>query len=138
MWILAISEVHASDLRQDASVESRCVALAVFAEARGESVLGQAAVAHTVLQRVAKTRSHPCDIVASNQYVIIQPKDPWLIDQRAWSRAVDISEAVISGDYDLASCHGATHFHNRREKPYWTRYLEFKCTVDAHDFYREN
>jgi spore germination cell wall hydrolase CwlJ-like protein len=139
-WVMALSyfgDADAADLRKDASAEARCVALTVFAESRSESYLGQAAVAGTAVERARRLGgANVCDVVqAAGQYVL--SRDPWLTDKNAWAKAVDVAESVISGDYDLSVCAGATHFHNVKETPYWSRKFPVACRVDSHIFYRE-
>lgn len=139
LWVLALSylsRADAQDLREQSSVETRCVALVVFSESRGESYLGQAAVAGTVVGRSQRLSVDTCAIVsASGQYVL--PRDPWLTDKNAWAKAVDVAESVMIGSYDLATCAGATHFHKVGEHPYWSKKFTFVCQVGGHLFYRE-
>jgi spore germination cell wall hydrolase CwlJ-like protein len=114
-----------------------CVALVVFGESRGESYLGQAAVAHTVWQRATEHGGDACNAAqAPSQYQFTLSADPWLIDNAAWERAVRIAEEVRSDDYDLAQCSGARYFHARHVSPSWANKREFACEVDNHVFYR--
>jgi spore germination cell wall hydrolase CwlJ-like protein len=97
-----------------------CVALAVFAESRGEGYDGQAAVAQVILNRLAlmPKGSDACDVVtAPGQFEGIErwsyPRRPWAIDAHAWQMAIDVTDAVVSGDYVVSppACAMATSFH---------------------------
>lgn len=114
-----------------------CIALAVFGEARGESYLGQAAVAQTVLNRASRAAQTPCDAVtdpAQYQAVERMRDDPWAVDAVAWQRALEVASVVASGDYDTGSCSTATEFHSG-EPPSWAVKHRLVCRIGAHRFY---
>ncbi len=125
-----------------------CIALAVFGEARGESVLGQAMVAQVVMNRLARHPERyddPCDVVNElHQFHAIRdwvfPRNPSAIDERAWIAAIEVTQAVTSGDYLIAppACAQATHFyHVDTPRPAWADGMAEVCTVDSHVFLRE-
>lgn len=128
-------------------VENRgltCVALAVFAEARGESWFGQALVAKAILNRQAQLPygADACDVVmAPGQFEGMEkwsyPRHPWTDDPVAWAHALDVANAVITGDYAIPSpCSGVIGFKVRSEPPRekWGDWV-LACTVEHHDFY---
>ena len=117
--------------------EVNCIALTVFIEARGESTLGQALVASSVVNRARSLGIDECSVVdASGQYTGTLSADPWLIDKASWERSLDISRIVRSDEYDLASCRGVTHFHADSVTPHWASKLNYACKVDGHTYYR--
>lgn len=121
----------------NAEPEINCIAIAVFAESRGESVLGQALVASTVVNRARNLAIDECAVIsASGQYHATLSADPWLIDEDAWRRSLDIASVVRDGEYDLASCRGVTHFHANHVTPHWSSTLNYACKVDGHTYYR--
>lgn len=127
-------------------VENRglvCTALAVYAEARGESWFGQALVAQVVVNRQAALGpgADACDVISQpGQFqwndTWAYPRTPWLEDRIAWDMALDVATAVTSGDYYVPPpCQVATHFRTRASTaPAWTD-LKLLCTVGGHDFY---
>ena len=117
--------------------EINCIALTVFIEARGESTLGQALVASSVVNRARSLGIDECSVVsASGQYHSTLSADPWMIDADSWSRSVEIARIVRSDEYDLASCRGVTHFHAHSVTPHWASKLNYACKVDGHTYYR--
>lgn len=118
-----------------------CVALAVFSEARGESYLGQAAVAQVVLNRALKAAQTPCEAVtevAQFQGIEQMTDDPWRVDAEAWKHALQVAEVVAMRDYDTGACARATAFHARSgDPPDWAAKLKLVCRVGAHQFYGE-
>ncbi len=120
-----------------ADPEVNCIALTVFIEARGESTLGQALVASSVVNRARSLGIDECSVVdASGQYTGTLSADPWLIDKMSWQRSLDVAQLVRSGEYDLASCRGVTHFHADSVNPHWASKLNYACKVDGHTYYR--
>lgn len=117
--------------------EVNCIALTVFIEARGESTLGQALVASSVVNRARSLGIDECSVVtAAGQYHSTLSADPWLIDADSWRRSLDIARIVRSDEYDLASCRGVTHFHANSVEPHWSSKLNYACKVDGHTYYR--
>lgn len=114
-----------------------CIAIAVFAESRGESALGQALVAATVVNRARSLSIDECSVIsASGQYHATLSADPWLIDAAAWRRSLDIAQIVRNDEYDMASCAGVTHFHHNDVNPHWSSTLNYACKVGDHTYYR--
>ncbi len=134
-----------SDHPQSAHEQDRaCIALAVFAEARSESWLGQALVAQVIKNRMGEDRT-ACDVInAPGQFAGIEswryPRAPWAIDERAWTMAQEVTDAVFLGDYMIAppACARATFFHHTAITPAWASSLQHVCTVGAHAFYAAN
>lgn len=114
-----------------------CVALAVYAEARGSSWDAQAMVAHVVLQRQAsRTGADPCDVVTERgQFLGLDawayPRTPWRDNPRAWAFALDVARAVMSNDYAVPPrCIGAQHFYARgAARPSWAPDGAVDCEV---------
>ena len=125
-------------------VENRglvCTALAVYAEARGESWFGQALVAQVVVNRelALGADSDACDVINQpGQFAGIEqwpyPRQPWREDRHAWDMALDVATAVITRDFYVPPpCQRATNFR-ARDTPGWSD-LTLICTVGGHDFY---
>jgi spore germination cell wall hydrolase CwlJ-like protein len=128
------------------SVQHRCLAEAVYFEARGEPVVGQLAVAQVVLNRV-KSRNFPktvCDVVYevrpdahTCQFSFACDGLPdTLGNEQAWRQAQAIALIAASGSWrDVTG--DATYFHARYVDPHWASVFPRTRSVGGHIFYRE-
>ena len=112
-----------------------CVALAVYGEARGEGWDGQAAVATVIVNRARAARVDLCTVVfAPGQFQAVEamplPRKPWRVDRIAWNTALDVADAVLSGEYQITppACARATSFH--RAAPH----DQSPCVIQNHAF----
>lgn len=122
--------------------EIRCLAEAVYYEARGEPRRGQEAVAEVVANRVA-SRAYPntfCGVVNQRGRSVCQFS--WVCDSRRaaprglqWDRAQDIATRVVDG-WEPGVVQGATHFHATRVSPSWSRVYRRVEQIGSHVFYR--
>lgn len=126
--------------------ELDCLTQAVYFEARGETVRGQAAVAQVVLNRV----KHPafpksvCAVVfqgaASHGCQFSFACDGSMRRTReagAWDRARKVAARAMSGVV-LADVGSATHFHTTGVSPGWGPRMLRVSQVGLHVFYRFN
>lgn len=130
----------------DAENERRCLAEAVYFEARGESGIGQAAVAQVVLNRVA-SGLYPatiCGVVHQNRERRNACQFSYACDGRplrirepdAWASAEQIADEALSGKAYLPDVGGATHYHADYARPRWARSLEKLDVIGRHVFYK--
>jgi spore germination cell wall hydrolase CwlJ-like protein len=128
------------------SKEQRCLAEAVYFEARGEPEEGQAAVAQVVLNRV-KSGLYPssiCGVVYQNRNRHLACQFTFACEGRAlrindadaWDRAKRIASSVLEGKTYLADVGGATHYHANYVRPYWARRLKKMDVIGRHIFYK--
>ncbi len=123
----------------------RCLALAVYFEARGESVEGKAAVAHVVVNR-AREAGFPdgvCQVVQQGGEQ--RPcQFGWYCDGRSdqpragrmWESSLDVAQEVLAGRLQDPT-DGALYFvRMRAKKPSWTRRLTQVAHIGGHVFYR--
>ncbi|MFG5121081.1 cell wall hydrolase [Methylorubrum sp. POS3] len=126
--------------------EQRCLAEAVYFEARSEPEEGQAAVAQVVLNRV-KSGLYPqsvCGVVYQNRHRFMgcqfsfacEGKSLRITDAGSWQTATRIASAVIEGRTYLSEVGGATHYHADYVKPGWSRRLKRKDMIGRHIFYQ--
>jgi spore germination cell wall hydrolase CwlJ-like protein len=126
--------------------EQNCLARAVYFEARGESLKGQAAVAQVVLNRV-RNPAYPdtaCAVVYQNstwlnrcQFSFACDGNPDIIDdQRAWRLARDIAMAVAAGKIFLVEIGSSTHYYANYVSPSWARSMRKSGQIGKHLFYR--
>jgi spore germination cell wall hydrolase CwlJ-like protein len=128
------------------SKEQRCLAEAVYFEARSESEGGQAAVAQVVLNRVKSGlyTSSICGVVYQNRHrykacqftFACEGKSLRIAESEAWSRAKRVASAVLEGKTYLEDVGGATHYHANYVRPYWARRLKKMDVIGRHIFYK--
>jgi hypothetical protein len=138
---------YAAPADQDKSTrENRCLAEAIYFEARGESGEGQAAVAQVVLNRVS-SGLYPatiCGVVYQNRWhynacqfsFACEGKPPRIDETDAWRQAVRIAAEVTNGKTYVSDIGGSTHFHANYVRPRWARRLEKMDVIGHHVFYK--
>ncbi len=130
---------------QDSGSEARCLAEAVYFEARSEPPEGQAAVAQVVLNRVKSGLYPPtiCGVVYQNRQhrnacqfsFACEGKSLRVSEPESWQAAVGIAHKVLDGDTWLAEVGGATHYHANYVRPRWSRALKKMDVIGHHIFY---
>ncbi|HZP20446.1 MAG TPA: cell wall hydrolase [Bauldia sp.] len=127
--------------------ETECLATAVYFEARGESPIGQLAVAEVILNRV-KTPGFPktiCGVVYENagarngcQFSFACDGTPDRIrDRLAWRRSMAIAQKAMSTPRDevLPDIGNATHYHATYASPVWAGRMKMVDVIGRHVFY---
>lgn len=127
-----------------APADLACLALNIYHEARGESVQGQAAVAHVTLNRRSDAR-YPdslCGVVAQRnpkacQFTwVCQAEDYSPHELGAFKRSLRIALEVVTGRRRDPT-NGATHFITTSMRmPGWARRLHQTATIGRHRFFR--
>lgn len=126
--------------------EQRCLAEAIYFEARSESEAGQAAVAQVVLNRV-NSGLYPnsvCGVVYQNRTwhnacqfsFACDGKSLRITEPEPWAVAVRIADAVTQGTTYNDQVGGATHYHANYVRPGWARQLQKMDVIGRHVFYR--
>jgi len=130
--------VAETDPATDLDQQTRCLATAVYYEARSESLAGQLAVAHVVLARARSGRfpSSPCGVVTQpGQFSFVRagrlPEAPKNAGQ--WRTARVIARIAEDGSWENPA-HGALFFHAARVSPDWNRPRVTR--IGGHVFYR--
>ena len=117
--------------------ELRCLAGAVYFESRGESLPGQLAVAHVVINRAQSGRfpKSLCGVVhQKSQFSFVRGgKMPAVREGTQWANAIAIAQIARDGSWKNHAP-GALFFHARYVSPGWrkTRIAQ----IDNHIFYR--
>lgn len=133
-------------LDRDLVKERRCLAEAVYFEARGESEQGQAAVAQVVLNRVA-SGLYPatiCGVVYQNRHrhnacqfsFACDGRSLRVTEQDSWRTAVRIAAEVTRGETYVQDVGDSTHYHADYVRPRWARSLEKMDVIGHHIFYK--
>lgn len=122
--------------------QSNCIAVAVYHEARGETVEGQLAVARVIMNRAAsgKYPSSWCEVVKQPwQFSFVNPRTgefPYT-DQSSdsWRKAVGIARLAIGNVVPTLS-NDVLWYHADYVAPAWGRRLTRVDKIGAHIFYR--
>jgi hypothetical protein len=120
--------------------QTNCLATAVYFEARGESVEGQLAVAHVVMNRAASGRYPPdwCSVVKQPaQFSFVRHGEFPYADTNcaAWQKAEAIAELAAANIVPSVS-NDVLWYHADYVAPTWRRSLTEVQQIGAHIFYR--
>ncbi|GGB51795.1 ATP-binding protein [Roseibium aquae] len=126
--------------------EQKCLAEAIYFEARGESEEGQIAVAQVVLNRV-KNPAYPntiCGVVYQNQHMRNRCQFSYACDGipdrilslGAWEKAKRIAREVSDGKSFSKMVDASTHYHATYVSPRWARSMVKRGQVGLHIFYK--
>lgn len=118
--------------------EMRCLASAIYFEARGETLEGQLAVGRVIINRAESGRfpASYCGVVYQpSQFSFIQGKKmPKVREQSSgWREAIAIAQIAVEKSWK-SPVKGALFFHATRVEPNWR--LTRLARVDNHIFYR--
>jgi spore germination cell wall hydrolase CwlJ-like protein len=124
----------------------KCLAEAVYFEARGEAVRGQIAVAQVVMNR-AFSGFYPntvCGVVYQNKHRHLACQFTFACDNVAdvvrepdmWDRAKRIAKAMLDGQLWLPEVGKSTHYHAYWVHPSWVSEMKKMYKFGVHTFYR--
>jgi hypothetical protein len=124
----------------------KCLAEAVYFEARGEAVRGQIAVAQVVMNR-AFSGFYPttvCAVVYQNKHRHLACQFTFACDNVAdvvrepdmWDRAKKIAKAMLDGQLWLPEVGKSTHYHAYWVRPSWVSEMKKMYKFGVHTFYR--
>jgi spore germination cell wall hydrolase CwlJ-like protein len=125
---------------------AKCLAEAVYFEARGEPVRGQIAVAQVVVNR-AFSGYYPetvCGVVYQNSHRYLSCQFTFACDRvrdvvtepEQWDRARKIAKEMLDGRLWLPEVNRSTHYHATYVRPYWVRSMKKNFKSGLHVFYR--
>lgn len=131
----AVADYRAGD--EDLTDEERCLAVAIFYESKGESLSGQMAVAHVILNRVESPRfpSTICGVVTQrSQFSFVRGgRLPGARPGASWNTARAVARAALADAWD-SPVGEAMFFHATRVSPRWNRTKV--ASIGNHVFYR--
>jgi spore germination cell wall hydrolase CwlJ-like protein len=124
----------------------KCLAEAVYFEARGEAVRGQIAVAQVVMNR-AFSGFYPntvCGVVYQNKHRHLACQFTFACDNVSdvvrepdmWDRAKKIAKAMLDGQLWLPEVAKSTHYHAYWVRPSWVHEMKKMYKFGVHTFYR--
>jgi len=124
----------------------KCLAEAVYFEARGEAVRGQIAVAQVVMNRTFSGfyPSTVCGVVYQNKHRHYACQFTFACDNVAdvvrepdmWDRARKIAKAMLDGQLWLPEVGKSTHYHAYWVHPSWVSEMKKMYKFGVHTFYR--
>lgn len=128
------------------SKQYRCLAQAVYFEARSEPEVGMRAVAHVVLNRLRDDRypNSVCGVVFQNQHLRHRCQFSFACDglsdtpreSLSWHRSLQVALEVLAGaSEDVTGA--STHYHASYVEPFWAAQLKPTVRLGAHLFYQE-
>lgn len=126
--------------------EQQCLANAIYFEARGESIRGQAAVAQVVLNRV-RNPAYPgniCGVVYQNDQwknrcqfsFACDGKKDIVLNPWNYGKAKEIAMAVTAGKIFIPEVGSSTHYYAQYVSPGWARAMKKMTKIGLHIFYR--
>jgi hypothetical protein len=131
---------------KDYDKAEKCLAQAIYFEARNEPARGQQAVAQVVLNRVFSPYypKDVCSVVYQNahrhlscQFTFACDGKPESMNERgAWQRASRIAAQTLNAKVWLPEVDKATHYHAAYVRPNWIRDMKVMVRYGLHTFYR--
>ncbi|WP_152540592.1 cell wall hydrolase [Sulfitobacter noctilucicola] len=134
-----------SQPKASGSAQWRCLAEALYFEARGETVKGQFAVAEVIMNRVQSARfpGSLCAVINQGTGKKYQCQFTYTCDgqaevisePRAFARVGKIARLMLDGKVPKLT-EGATHYHTTAVSPRWARVYTRTAKIGVHLFYR--
>lgn len=130
------SSYPASEAKNINTNEIKCIATAVYSEARGEPIEGQIAVAHVILNR--QKSGHYPDTACGVVYQASQFTDVHLVKiddkSKQWQQAVEVSVLSYIGFLDDPT-KGSKWFYNPKKcSPKWAKRKTLMVQIGNHNF----
>ncbi len=126
--------------------ELRCMATAIYFEARDEPIKGQQAVAQVVMNRI-RSPFYPktiCGVVYQGERnrtgcqfsFTCTGKHNAVHEKEEWATAVKLAKQVIAGEVWVKEVGYATHYHATYVHPPWRHELDRVAQIGGHIFYK--
>jgi spore germination cell wall hydrolase CwlJ-like protein len=140
-------EALVASAKAEGDEEWRCLAEAIYFEARGEGLVGQVAVAEVILNRrdSGDFAATVCGVVEQgtgekymcqfSYYCDGLSDEPG--DEEAWAEVGRVARAMIDGA-PRPLTNGATFYHTKAVEPYWADDFHETADIGAHLFYSED
>lgn len=127
--------------------ELKCLATAIYFEARGEPEDGQLAVAQVVINRL-KNPAYPntiCGVVYQNKHrrnrcqfsFACDGRSDRITDMTSWKEAQELAQETVDQPSEtfLADVGSSTHYHATYVNPRWARRMTKADKIGRHIFY---
>lgn len=127
--------------------ERRCLAAGIYFEARGESTMGQIAVAEVILNRV-DSGDYPdnvCGVVYQGAHRLNSCQFSFACDGKeevphnrlAWRKSERLARYMMSGQLRREIVGPSLFYHADYVRPTWSRHMVEVAKVGKHIFYRK-
>lgn len=133
-----VSYTEVSQAQHFAQAETHCLAQNIYHEARGETVLGQIAVAQVTLNRLSsgKFQKTICEVVFANkQFSWTISKLKTVRDIKAWQGALNLAHRMLTDKTIRLPDFDATYFHTKQVSPRWKAKKRIVAVIGNHIFY---
>ena len=112
-----------------------CLQLAVYHEARSESLIGQLLVAEVVINRVNSRRfpNTTCEVVKQKWQFSFYPTEKEIKDKKAWKLAGEISKIMMKNNIHYGE--DICNYFRNDVQPKWAENLEYIYSENVHKFY---
>jgi spore germination cell wall hydrolase CwlJ-like protein len=151
MALVLFTSLAIADTNVYSDEDLNCMAMNIYFESRGESQLGQIAVAWVTLNRVEHDY-YPDDICgvvrqanrdSQGNIILHQCQFSWFCDgspdtpsdTESWNNSLYLAEDVINGVHEDPT-HGAIMFHAHWSSPRWRHNYTETTQIGVHTFYR--
>ena len=154
-----LSEISQEQIEQWMQIETECLAMNVYHEARNQGTAGQIAVAHVTVNRVKDHRfpDTVCEVVYQGQHrpswkgtgemipVRHKCQFSWYCDGKAdtvydeetFNKIYDLTSLMMDGTIQIIDItDGATHYHADYVSPSWAKTKTKTVEIEDHIFYR--
>ncbi|MBU6267001.1 MAG: cell wall hydrolase [Sphingomonadales bacterium] len=127
--------VAAQTVSEEISPELKCLASAIYYEARSEPLSGQLAVGRVIVNRSRSGRfpNSYCGVVYQPSQFSFVHGSRGGMNQRLWHNAVAVAQIANDGSWQ-SEAEGALYFHAARVAPAW--HLHKVAQIENHVFYR--
>ena len=133
----SLADAVAAQSLEDLDEESRCMAGAIYFEAKGEPLTGQLAVADVILNRIRSGRfaSTICSVITQRgQFSFVRDgRVPDIADGAHYRTAIAVARVAMADAWE-SPAPDALFFHARRISPGWRH--EQIATIGNQVFYR--
>ena len=129
----------------DVDNQVKCLAEAIYFEARGEEVIGQYAVAEVILNRVDSPEfpNSVCRVVSEGASKLnacqfsynCDGKPEYVNDSKSYKRILKLSSILYEGAARILT-DGATFYHSNAVSPSWRTKMKKTSEIGGHIFYK--
>ena len=148
--LLAVTTTATAALGQGDEEDQKCLAEALYYEARDQGWRGMLAVGIVIQNRVTH-RKYPdtiCEVVKQGRYWNGNPikwacqfsyfcdgKPERPAEKESWTTAQEIAQLLLMQRIEIAGLEDVTHYHATWVTPHWSKVFERRYRLGDHIFY---